>query len=254
MNEPILVFLPGLGADHRLFKNQTEAFPNSYAADWIAPLPQESLEEYAVRFAESIREKLSTRKPASVVVCGLSLGGMIAPYVARRLDAVGCILFCTIRDPGQFPRRYYLDWRLMNFCPPLRIARLIVVRSVLRVLLLFPCLFRPFVDPRVVRAFVESPLSQHLGLSRMMFEWAYRKRLPGESDTKIFDGPTLHLHGTSDPLLPIRLTTPDVCVPGGGHLLVLSHPEEMNAAIEGFVKRCTVEARQRPLPDGRGLE
>jgi len=35
---PTLVFLPGIGADHRMYKFQTEAFPNSYAVDWIDPL------------------------------------------------------------------------------------------------------------------------------------------------------------------------------------------------------------------------
>jgi len=54
MDDPTLVFLPGMGADHRLFKYQTATFPNCYAADWIDSLPNESLEQYAVRLAETI--------------------------------------------------------------------------------------------------------------------------------------------------------------------------------------------------------
>ena len=232
---PTLVFLPGLGADHRLFKHQTAAFPNSYAADWIDPLPDERLEQYAVRFAGEIRTELDKHPPAPIVVCGLSLGGMIAPTIARELGASACILFCTVREPRQFPRRCYPDWLLMQLCPPLRLVRLFFLRSFARLLLFFPRLLQRFVDPKVVLAMVETPLDRFAGLSRMMFDWAYRRRSPDENGKKIFDGPTLHIHGTKDRLLPIRSTNPDICIEGGGHLLVLTHPEKINEIIDHFV-------------------
>jgi pimeloyl-ACP methyl ester carboxylesterase len=235
--KPMLVLLPGLGADHRLFKHQTAVCPNSYAADWIDPLPNERLEQYAVRFAAAIREELDKRPPASVIVCGLSLGGMIAPYVARELNASGCILFATIREPSQFPRLYYADWLFERLCPPLRPARLFFVRLFARFFLYFPWLMKYFVNPKVVRAFVEMPLFRLTGLSRMMFDWAYRRRSPEGSGTKIFDKPMLHVHGTNDWLLPIRRTNPDIRIEGGGHLLVLTHPEEINEIIEYFVAK-----------------
>jgi len=234
--EPILVFLPGLGADHRLFKHQTEVFPYSYAADWIDPLPGESLERYAVRFAGAIRRQLSNRPTAPVIVCGLSLGGMIAPYVARELDAIACVLFCTIRGPDQFPKRYYGDWLLMRLCPPLRCVRLFIVRLFARFLLCFPRLVQCFTRPGVIQAFVETPLFRLAGLSRMMFDWAYRRRSE-ENGTIIFDKPTLHVHGTNDRLLPIRLTNPDIRIEGGGHLLVLTHRKKINEILERFIAK-----------------
>ena len=87
--EPTLIFIPGIGADPRLFKYQTAVFPNSFAVDWIDPQNGETLEQYAERLAETIRTELEKRPPALVVVCGLSLGGMIAPYIARHLNAAG---------------------------------------------------------------------------------------------------------------------------------------------------------------------
>lgn len=228
-----LVFLPGIGADHRLFKYQTAVFPNSYAADWIDPLPGESLEQYAVRFAEAIRGELG--KPGPVIVCGLSLGGMMAPYVARELDAVGCVLLCSIRSPEEFPRLGYVDWLLMRLCPPLRLTRLFCLRTGARFFLCFPWLVRCFVHPPIVQAFVETPFFRFAGLARMMFDWAFRRRLPEE--TTVFDKPTLHVHGTNDWLLPIRRTTPDIRIDGGGHLLPLTHPEQINAILERFLER-----------------
>ena len=232
---PILVFLPGIGADHRLFKHQTVAFPNSYAVDWIDPFPGESLEQYAVRLAEVIRTELEKRSSAPVIVCGLSLGGMMAPYVAQHLNAIGCVLLCSIRCPREFPRLGYPDWLFMRFCFPLRVARVFVLQLVARLFLLVPGLLRwivPLEEIKVMRQMTETPTRRFAGLARIMFDWAFRRR---EEAAPVFSGPMLHIHGTRDLLLPIRLTNPDVRIQGGGHTLSITHPTEINELLERFV-------------------
>jgi len=234
-SEPTFVFLPGMGADHRLFKHQTAAFPNSLAVDWIDQQNGETLEQYAVRLAETIRTELEKGPPAPVIVCGLSLGGMIAPYVARHLDAAGCVLLCSIRNPKEFPRQYYFDWQLMRYCHPLRVARTFVIQRIARFLLLFPGLLQRLVaseEVDVFRQMAAMPTRRFAGLARMMFDWAYRRR--EDSETPCFSGPVLQIHGTRDPLLPIRLTTPDIRIPGGGHTLAATHSEQINEILKHF--------------------
>ena len=231
--EPTLVFLPGIGANHRLFKNQTAVFPNSYAADWIDPLPAETLEDYSIRLAEAIRTELATRPSAPVVVCGVSLGGMVAPYVARHLDAVGCVLLGSIRGPKEFPKWCYLDWWFIRHCFPIRVVRMFLLQLGAKLLLLVPGLKRRFVEFEVGQQMTEMPTLRFAGLSRMMFDWAYRRR--EEPEETIFSGPTLQVHGTRDPLLPIRWTNPDIRITGGAHTLTLTHPKEINEIIERFV-------------------
>ena len=233
--EPMFVFLPGIGADHRLFKYQTAAFPNSLAVDWIDPQNEETLEQYAVRLAETIRSELEKRPLAPVIVCGLSLGGMIAPYIAQYLDAAGCVLLCSIRSPQEFPRRYYLDWLVIRHCQSLRVIRVFIIQHIAGFVLLFPGLLRWFVasgEVRVIRQMIETPTRRFAGLARMMFDWAYRRR--DDSETHCFTGPMLQIHGTRDPLLPIRLTTPDIRISGGGHTLATTHAEEINAILKHF--------------------
>ena len=230
--EPTFIFLPGLGESHRSFKHQTAAFPNSYAADWIDPLPNEPLEQYAVRWSETIRIELDKQSKSSIVVCGHSLGGMLAPYVARELGASGCILLASIREPNQYPKRYYCGW-LLSLFPPLQLALLFSVQLLAKFFLCFPWLLRWFIPPKVVRAFAETPLIRLSRLSRMMFHWAYRHRLP-EKNVEVFSKPTLQIHGTCDRQLPVQLTNPDIRIEGGGHLLPITHPEKINEIIGRF--------------------
>ena len=235
--KPMLVFLPGLGANHRLFKHQTVAFPNSYAAGWIDPLPTESLEQYAVRWTEAIRAELEKRPSTPVVVCGVSLGGIVAQYVARQLDAAGCVILCSVRSQKEFPQWCYLDWWFMRRCFPLCVVRMLAFQLGVKLLLLLPGLRQRFVELEVGQQITEAPTRRLAGLSRMMFDWAYYYRK--EAEPPIFSGPTLQIHGTSDLLLPIRLTNPDIRIAGGRHTLTLTHPEEVNEVIERFVQRIT---------------
>ena len=240
--EPTFVFLPGLGEDHRAFNYQTVAFPNSYAADWIDPLPDEPLEQYAIRFTESIRAELQQRSPSSMIVCGHSLGGMIAPYIARELGAAGCVLLASSRSPEQFPMRHYCWWLLMSLCPPLRPIVLFVAQLFARFFLCFPRLLQRFINPIIVRAFVETPLLRLSRLTRMMLHWAYRRRLQ-EENTRVFDKPVLQVHGTNDWLLPIHLTNPDICIEGAGHIhvLALTHPEQINEILARFADELRID-------------
>lgn len=43
--------------------------------------------------------------------------------------------------------------------------------------------------------------------------------------------PVYHIHGSHDRLIPLRLVRPDRVVPGGGHLLTLTHPQEVTTFL-----------------------
>jgi pimeloyl-ACP methyl ester carboxylesterase len=236
-----LVFVPGIGADHRLFRYQTEFFFGSLAIDWIDPLSGESLEQYSVRLANYIRGQLPLGvESGSVVVCGLSLGGMVAPYVAGELGAAGYILLCSIRHPSQFPRRYYLDWLFMRNCVFCRVVRANLIKFSAKLFSRFPRFLNFIISPNVIEQFIKTPTKRFAGLSRMMFDWAYKRRSNDElrnNNSKFDNIPSIHIHGNRDLLLPIKLTNPDIIIDGGGHILSLTHPDKINEIIQNFIKR-----------------
>ncbi len=92
-----MFFIPGLGADKRLFHLQRKAFPQSMALDWIAPLENESLARYARRWAKRLR-----LQPGCILV-GVSFGGMIAQEMARQVKPKAVILVGSCRSPTSIP-------------------------------------------------------------------------------------------------------------------------------------------------------
>ena len=52
------------------------------------------------------------------------------------------------------------------------------------------------------------------------------------------DIPVLHIHGARDQIIPAGKVHADALVPGGGHMINLTHPDEVNA----FVRKATLYA------------
>ncbi len=81
-----LVLLPGVGADHRQWQPQKQAFPGLVVPQWIPPLPGDSLPMYSRRFGEVLPDF------GPMVLGGSSFGGMVAMEMARIVRPKAVIL------------------------------------------------------------------------------------------------------------------------------------------------------------------
>lgn len=209
---PRIVLLPGLGADHRLFEEQKAALPNVVVPSWPELDPNESLPAFAKRVAESLP------KSELLYVGGSSFGGMVALEVAALLRPKGVLLIGSCRGPealGSAARG------LGTFVPAA------------------PTFFfepRPWLLNLVVARFGRlSPEQRTLFLSMAatksaaFLKWGVRAILSWRPTPVAV--PVRHIHGDADHVIPIGNVSPDRVIPGGGHLLSLTHATEVNAFI-----------------------
>jgi pimeloyl-ACP methyl ester carboxylesterase len=54
----------------------------------------------------------------------------------------------------------------------------------------------------------------------------------------------VHIHGKRDYVLPMRYTNPDHIVEGGGHILSLSHPRDVNAFITKAIESADTDCSE----------
>lgn len=217
-----LILLSGLAADARIFTPQKIVFPQLQCPGWLEPERAETIHDYAGRLAETLDE-------GPCIVGGASFGGIVALHLAEHVDAQAVILIGSIQSPSQLPlyTRCARPLRFLVRCIPIRFLQFLA---------------RP-IATRVIKRhapFAYGLACQFLDCNPAVFKWSL-SRLLDWSSTPTVSCPVFHLHGDRDWTLPLRYTDPDKIVAGGGHVLSLTHPDEVNAYINEIFHKNSLE-------------
>ena len=218
MDEPFrLILLPGVGADARLFEPQREAFPHLRVPDWLPPEPKESLPHYAARMAEVIAPLSEGDGP--VVLGGVSFGGMVAYEAARRLRPAVVVQIASCRS-----RRAVRS--LLRATRPVAPAMLPGTLRVAKMLSPLALELLTNLKTRQRNSFV----AMFKEADPAFMKWALTTILHWEPSPPP-GVPVRQIHGRRDLLIPVSKVEADAVVPGGGHLINMTHPAEVNAFI-----------------------
>jgi len=216
-----LVLLPGLGADSRLLAPQLEAFPHARALDWIDHRRGDTLTGYAERMA-AVVDGLPG-KPRTLVLGGVSLGGMVALEMARYCHCAAVVLIASCRSGRVIPGHLRFVQKLAQLVP----SRILGVGKILG-----PLLANEFGDlsPQQRRVLNEMFADSDPAFAK----WAASSIMSwNPADTPAV--PLFHIHGDRDRLIPCSRVSADQVIPGGGHLINLTHASEVNEFIAGAV-------------------
>ncbi len=204
-------FISGLGADSRVFQNII--LPDGYRTiylDWIANLPGETFESYALRLGSVIE----IAKP--FILIGLSMGGMLAVEIAKNKSPLKIILISSVASVLELPAT-------MKYAGKLNLHALVPMSLLKNASIM-------------KRFFGEGTKEQKQLLIQVIKDsdpdfvrWAMQAVL----DWKNVERPNnlVQIHGTNDKVLPAKYTRPDYLVQGGGHFMVTARAAEINAML-----------------------
>lgn len=204
-----LILLPGVGGDSRMFSPQRIAFPELVVPRWIEPDRHEPLADYAARFAKVIDPG------CPCFMGGVSFGGVVALEVSTHLAARECFLFGSIPDPREIPYR-------------LRIFRSISD------LIMIPKWLSPFAltyGGRWFNPVIRGVLHQLKDADARFLRWAGGAILKWKPSPAVSKVRVVRIHGDRDWVFPIRKVAIDKKIVGGGHLLSMTHAEEVNRFV-----------------------
>lgn len=208
-------FLSGLGADKRLFaKLKLPESINIIHIEWIDPLKNETLGDYAKRLAV----KIDTTKP--FVLVGLSFGGIMAVEISGFMKPEQIILLSSTATFKQLPWYYRLAGKL-------RLHRLVHPQLLKTANPLFYWLFgtADHAHKKLLKQVLIDTDSRFL-------TWAISCILKWDHAVKPEN--MYHIHGSADKVLPIKFVQPDAVV-NGGHLIVYMQHEEVSALLERVI-------------------
>ena len=203
--------IPGIAADRRIFKNIS--LPNGFEAvhiDWIKPEKEESLSAYARRLAEKINAT------EEFIIIGISLGGIMASEISTRYNPRVTIIIGSVPDASQLPP--YYQWARKINIHKLIPGRFYKMASIVKNY--FSSL--PAEDKKMAIQMIRDadPAFIRWGVDAVL-KWTNQQKPKN----------LVHIHGTRDEVFPFAFTSPTHVIPKGGHLLVISHAEEINRII-----------------------
>jgi pimeloyl-ACP methyl ester carboxylesterase len=161
---------------------------------------------------------------------GASLGGFLALEMLPYLNARACFLIGGVRSPAEFP----LLIRMLR--PAHALCRIIPFQLFLWLSGFLAATFGPIL-PRRLREFLRLGGS----LDEDFFRWAMEAVLLWGTDgpPPATNVPIFQIQGERDRVLPAKLTHPDEIVPGGGHVIALSHPEQVARFLRRHMEALT---------------
>lgn len=205
-----ILLLTGMTPDRRIFDRVLPLLSNAEVVEWIPPGAHEPIAAYANRLSCNFDPHLST------VVCGVSFGGIIARELACRLNARSCVLVSSVGSPQEMPPWY----RLCRNLSPATTAWFL--RAIGCIATYWPGMLK---TPSICRA------AKLAGRSGQWYRWATAAVLTWKPSVGIDRVPLIKIHGDRDTTFPIRYINSDLVIDGGGHLLPLTHYQEIAAAL-----------------------
>lgn len=210
-----IYFFSGMGADHQAFAYLQLPNTTPVYCDWIEPLENENLKDYAMRLVAD-----KPPEPDDILI-GLSMGGFIAQEVAAVYDVKMVILLSSLRS-GESLRPLFTAAEKLN------LSHFLIPDLLKKTIVAGAKLVLPLRKERIKLIF--DMLDKYDGA---YYKWAINQVLLWQG--VFVKCPVRHIHGDKDEIFPIARVKDAVIVPGGTHLMVVTKPKEISEIMRSFI-------------------
>jgi pimeloyl-ACP methyl ester carboxylesterase len=203
-----IYLLSGLGADKRVFDFLDLSNHKLNHINWIDPLPDESIDSYA----QKLTAQILTSKP---ILIGVSFGGIIAIEIGKLIKTEKVILISSAVTRNDIPFYY-------RFVGLLKLHKIIPSAALKNVNAITYWFFgiRDQKEKELLRAIIKET-DQHF------LKWAIQKIVNWQNKETLKN--VIHIHGTSDRILPV--SKPDYKIQNGGHLMIVNKSHEVGELL-----------------------
>jgi pimeloyl-ACP methyl ester carboxylesterase len=210
-----VIFIPGLGADKRLFSLLKIEGINAEYVSWVKPGNAGTMNEYL-----PLLQKQVAAITEEDVLVGVSLGGIAAMEWRELLPVKKTILISSVKCSSEIPS-YLKIFRIYNAYRFVRSSWLKKGAS----------LVKPFISDTRNHECMQLFKSMLKEADEEFISWGIGSALKWQR--KEYDKSNLvHIHGTADHLFPIRnIRDPEYTIKGGAHDMVMSKASEISQIL-----------------------
>ncbi len=202
-NKTKIYFIPGMGAGPNSFEN-IHLPENKYEVEiieWLIPEKDESLQDYAKRMAQLVKEE-------NAVLAGVSFGGVVAQEMEQFLSLRKLIIISSIKQKSELPAT-------MRWAKKFKLYKALPVESFLSSddLTKFALGPKSLKRLKLYQEYLHVRNSDYLKWAiREMVAWERNEPLPG----------IVHIHGDRDHVFPIKYIDDCIVVTKGTHVMLLT--------------------------------
>lgn len=207
-----IYFIPGLGADERLYAKINVKDVEEHYLNWIDPEDCQTLADYAAMYVPMI----DTSEPFYLV--GTSMGGMMAIELQKLVNPEKIVLISTVKTRTELP---------------------VHLRTIARIKL--NTIFSGSVIQNL-SGLIDAVVSWQTQMQRTLFLDMLHNCTPKflkfaihaciNWDNEQMPTNFVHLHGSRDPLFPSGRATGAQIVEGGNHFMVYEMGDQVSEMIE----------------------
>lgn len=207
-----IYLISGLGADKRVFDYLDLKSYNTTCIEWLPPLEDETLTDYAKRLLPQI----TTEKP---ILMGVSFGGIMAVEISKLIDVEKIIQISSISCCEEIPT-------------PNKLVAFFNLNK------LIPATFFTVVNEGLFWFFGAETKREKAVLKSIMedsdpefVKWGIDKVINWDHVGTV--DKLISIHGSDDRIFPME--KPDYCIQGGGHLMVINRSKEISEILKKII-------------------
>lgn len=195
-----------------MFQNFSFEGYNVIHIDWILPLENETLQNYALRISENIKDE-------NAILIGLSFGGILSVEISKIKKFKKVFLLSSAKTKFEIPFYY-------RFLGKLNLLRIIPSSILKRVNSLTYLVFG-------AKTNAEKSLLEDIvrNTDERFLKWALHQIMNWKNEN--YSENIFHIQGDSDLILPHIFVKYDYLIKSGTHFMTLNHSKEIETIIMG---------------------
>ncbi len=212
-----LYFMPGMAASPKIFEHiklPEDKFRVHYL-EWILPLKNETLQDYAFRMSKHIKHE-------NPVLLGVSFGGILVQEISKFITAKKIIVVSSVKHHSELPRR-------MQIAKKTKVYKLI------------PTQLASKIDVFSRYIFGDNIINKRLDLYKMYLSvndskylsWAIEQIINWKQTQETLK--VIHIHGEKDEVFPIKNISNCIVVKGGTHIMILNKYKWFNENLPRLI-------------------
>ncbi|WP_452220460.1 alpha/beta hydrolase [Lacinutrix salivirga] len=218
MNQEIIhvYLMPGMAANPTIFEHiklPEEQFKIHWL-EWMIPLKNESLSEYANRMTKNIKYENS-------VLIGVSFGGVLVQEMSKHIALRKVIIVSSVKTKHELPKR-------LKLARTTKAYKIVPTQLLGNIDLLAKYAFGKTITKRV------ELYKKYLSISdKNYLDWAIKEMVCWEQEEPIID--VIHIHGDNDMVFPLQHIKNCITIKGGTHIMIINKFKWFNTNLPKLI-------------------